>query len=200
VTYQKQDWVEDVTLVDATHMNHIEDGIAVGSPSYATTLPASPVDGQEAILVDNIANPSYQWRFRYNAGSTSPYKWEFVGGSPAQGYDSTFTGLPTATWASFAPTITLARAGEYFCVTQLSTIAPAGAATQYYYGASVNGATPTGPYGGFGPSGGPEIGFVVENELLTVAAGAAVTVGAYSSAAGAGTKERRLWITPKRVA
>src|SRR6516164_9624771 len=47
---------------------------------YGTTLPASPVDGQEAILVDSITNPTYQWRLRYNAGSTSAYKWEFVGG------------------------------------------------------------------------------------------------------------------------
>jgi hypothetical protein len=52
------------------------------SPSYGTTLPASPADGMEHILVDSISNPTYQWRFRYNAGSTSAYKWEFIGGSP----------------------------------------------------------------------------------------------------------------------
>jgi hypothetical protein len=49
---------------------------------YGTSLPASPYDGQEAVLVDSISNPSYQWRFRYNAGSASSYKWEFIGGSP----------------------------------------------------------------------------------------------------------------------
>ena len=56
----------------------------VPSPSqttYGTTLPASPVDGQEAILVDSTTSPTYYWRFRYNAGSTSAYKWEFVGGA-----------------------------------------------------------------------------------------------------------------------
>lgn len=52
------------------------------APPYGTTLPPNPVDGQEAILVDSIANPAWQWRFRYNAQATSPYKWEFVGGAP----------------------------------------------------------------------------------------------------------------------
>jgi len=53
-------------------------------PGYGTTLPASPSDGQMAILVDSLTNPTYQWKFRYNASSTSPYKWEFVGGPPLQ--------------------------------------------------------------------------------------------------------------------
>jgi hypothetical protein len=50
--------------------------------SFGTTLPSNPVDGQEAILVDSITSPTYQWRFRYNAQSTSSAKWEFIGGSP----------------------------------------------------------------------------------------------------------------------
>jgi hypothetical protein len=49
---------------------------------YGTSLPGTPVDGQEAILVSSITNPTYTWRFRYNAQSTSAYKWEFIGGSP----------------------------------------------------------------------------------------------------------------------
>jgi hypothetical protein len=50
-------------------------------PAYGTTLPASPVNGQEAILVDSVTAPTYQWRFRYNASSSSIYKWEYVGGT-----------------------------------------------------------------------------------------------------------------------
>ena len=49
--------------------------------SYGVTLPTGPYDGQEAVLVDSITNPTYQWRFRWNAGSTSAYKWEYVGGA-----------------------------------------------------------------------------------------------------------------------
>ena len=60
-------------------------GIGVGAftpPTYATTLPASPADGQQAILVDSTTSPTYQWLFRYNAGSSQTDKWEFVGGIP----------------------------------------------------------------------------------------------------------------------
>src|SRR4029077_4179119 len=63
-----------------------------GKPTYGTTLPANPVDVQEAILVDSVTAPSWQWRFRYNANSTSAWKWEFIGGAPAP---ISFTGGPT---------------------------------------------------------------------------------------------------------
>jgi len=84
--------------------------------SYGTTLPGSPVDGQEAILVDSITNPSYQWRFRYNAGSTSTYKWEFIGGTDlfaeTQGTDTSTAGTPAN--LTNGPSITLPRAGDWF--------------------------------------------------------------------------------------
>ena len=51
-------------------------------PGYGTTLPGSPTDGQEYVLVDSLTAPTYVWRFRYNASSASAYKWEFIGGSP----------------------------------------------------------------------------------------------------------------------
>jgi hypothetical protein len=84
---------------------------------YGTTLPASPVDGQEAILVDSVTNPSYQWRFRYNASSSSAYKWEFVGGAraslgplPTSGFNFTST---TPISLTGGPSFTLPRAGNY---------------------------------------------------------------------------------------
>jgi len=85
--------------------------------TYSTSLPASPVDGQEAILVDSVTNPSYQWRFRWNAGSTSAYKWEFVGGTQAWLHNETGTYItPANTWvnpigASFQ--FVVPRSGEY---------------------------------------------------------------------------------------
>jgi len=86
-------------------------------PTYATTLPASPVDGQEAILVDSVTNPTYQWRFRWNAGSSSAYKWEFVGGSPASNEITTAETLATtggyADLATVGPRIFVPRAGDY---------------------------------------------------------------------------------------
>ena len=84
---------------------------------YGTTLPGSPVNGQEAILVDSLTAPTYQWRFRYNAGSASAYKWEFIGGSDASHAIATQEALGTASaWANLAtngPLIVVPRAGEY---------------------------------------------------------------------------------------
>jgi hypothetical protein len=69
-------------VVTAGMMNaHVRDNLNAVNPDPATTLP-SPSHGLVALLVDSTTNPSYQWRFRYNANSTSPYKWEFVGGTP----------------------------------------------------------------------------------------------------------------------
>jgi hypothetical protein len=87
-------------------------------PAYGTSLPTSPVNGQEAILVDSVTNPSYQWRFRYNANSVSTYKWEYIGGTPwvshvASGFSSTalFTAFTTD---PSGPRLTVPRSGEYF--------------------------------------------------------------------------------------
>jgi len=84
---------------------------------YGTTLPASPTDGQLAILVDSLTNPTYQWQFRYNLGSTSAYKWEFVGGSI---YSSGPTGAlnnfsTTSVWTDLTsgPGLTVPRSGVY---------------------------------------------------------------------------------------
>jgi len=82
---------------------------------YGTSLPVSPVDGQEAILVDSLTAPTYQWRFRYNAGSSSAYKWEFVGGAPPRVASAASQSISSTSPVSFSPAVsaTLARAGEY---------------------------------------------------------------------------------------
>jgi hypothetical protein len=85
---------------------------------YGTSLPASPTDGQEAILVDSVTNPSYQWRFRYNAGSTSSYKWEFIGGVAASSEIAAGQAFSSSTYidvATVGPQLTLPRAGDYIC-------------------------------------------------------------------------------------
>jgi len=81
--------------------------------NYGTTLPPSPADGQEAILVDSVTAPTYQWRFRYNAGHTSDaYKWEFVGGTPWEQI-----GIGGAFWGTFEGTISTG-------FTRLTTVGP----------------------------------------------------------------------------
>jgi len=124
MAYTKQIWTDNVTPVDKVHMDHIEDGIVTldtgmasyaGKPTYGTTLPASPIDGQEAILVDSTTNPSFVWRFRYNAGSTSAYKWEFIGGAPIAPPLGGSMASGATTWTNLVggPTIVVPRSGEY---------------------------------------------------------------------------------------
>jgi hypothetical protein len=101
-----------------------DDGSWQGISAYGTTLPGSPVDGQQAVLVDSTTNPTYIWQFRYNAGSSSAYKWEFIGGSPAStvitiGHSTTTVGA----WADLStvgPSFVVPRAGDYFVVLTVS--------------------------------------------------------------------------------
>jgi len=92
---------------------------AAASVGYGTTLPASPVDGQEYIFVDSTTSPTYQWRFRYNTGSSNTDKWEFIGGIPARAFvvtTETTTSLTAADLATVGPSFTVPRAGIYSVV------------------------------------------------------------------------------------
>src|SRR4029077_19617212 len=163
--YVQQPWTDNVTPVDAAHMSHIENGIAavdanastalVGKPSYGTTLPASPVDAQEAILVDSVTNPTYQWRFRFNAGSTSPYKWEFVGGpSCRRGHSGSavLNTLPAVSGYYYDSGCVMSspRAGDYQIDGWVSVDLVSGAST-YFILSAFAGAGLAGPYRVDGP-------------------------------------------------
>lgn len=82
---------------------------------YGTSLPGSPSDGDEYILVDSTSAPTYQWRFRYNAGSSSAYKWEFIGGAPWSGSGAGTASLTSTTYIALggSPAFTLPNAGDY---------------------------------------------------------------------------------------
>ena len=81
----------------------------------ATTLPASPTDGQQAILVDSTSAPTYAWLFQYLLAAS---EWIFLGGSPASSADNTNTARSLSTNGSYQdftgqPTFTIPRAGKY---------------------------------------------------------------------------------------
>lgn len=92
-------------------------GGVTGDEGYGTSLPPTPVNGQEYTLVDSVTAPTYRWRFRYNGGSSSPYKWEFVGGSPFTKYVAAAEGTTSVTpnFVNLATPMefTLPRAGDY---------------------------------------------------------------------------------------
>lgn len=89
---------------------------AGSSAGYGTSFPGSPADGDEFVLVDSTTAPTYQWRFRYNAGSSNTNKWEFIGGTALQ---ATWTGSVTVDGdglyhsLSTPVSVTVPRAGVY---------------------------------------------------------------------------------------
>lgn len=100
-------WVRSsVTRVGATSL------IPAGR---GTSLPTSPYDGQEFVLTDSLTAPTYNWRFRYNAGSTSAYKWEFVGGAPLTQVVNTQENTTSSAFVELATAlrITVPVAGDY---------------------------------------------------------------------------------------
>ena len=93
----------------------IKESNSFGNAGYGTSLPASPTDGMEYVLVDSTTLPTYQWRFRYNNGSSNTHKWEFVGGAPLRPAIS--GGISTSSTAyvdlTSGPSVTVPRAGVY---------------------------------------------------------------------------------------
>ena len=73
-------WVVGEIVTAAIQNTHVRDNLRTLYPDYGTTLPGSPYDSKEAILVDSITDPTYRWHLRYNNASTSSYKWECIGG------------------------------------------------------------------------------------------------------------------------
>ena len=76
--------------------------------------PGSPVDGQVWIATAAGSNGEI-WAFRYNSGSGSSFKWEFLGGSAIKSNVDTDENTGTAPYIDLATaqSITLSRAGDY---------------------------------------------------------------------------------------
>lgn len=94
--------------------------------SFVTTLPSSPVDGQEVYYqsttaggggTNTMADVGAVWHLRYRAASSSAYKWEFVGGTSishsAPGGTTGAGGTFAALASGSAPVIVLPVAGDY---------------------------------------------------------------------------------------
>ena|SRR5215831_8195847 len=171
---------------------------ASGGASYGTTLPSNPVDGQEAVLVDSVTNPTYQWRFRYNAGSTSAYKWEFVGGSGVVAEYSTppQTISPAGAWTTVPqPSFTIPRAGEYaMSLSALITIPAAGSTNIAIDGGGEDAAR----VAGFQTAVG-DFSLSRTEYIRTWVASKVLQVGLYSSQANTQISRIEMCVRPKRV-
>jgi hypothetical protein len=120
MVYTPTNWVDGSTPLNRTNMMNIENELALLDPRVPTapapvlsaTPPGSPVDGQLWFFPADAAGTV--WQFRYNAGSASAYKWEFVGGAAlVAAYLAAQPVGPATTWVPGAPYISIPRNGEY---------------------------------------------------------------------------------------
>jgi hypothetical protein len=84
-----------------------------GAPGPSTTLPGSPGNAQQAILVDSVSAPTYAWHLQY---STPAAKWVFIGGFPMYAEVQTVEACTVTAYGALAtagPSVTLPVAGTY---------------------------------------------------------------------------------------
>jgi len=176
-----------------------------GVPTIGATPPASPVDGQIWMFPVDAAN-GVMWHFRYNAGSSSPYKWEFIGGPP---YYSGYAGAdtiatanawtyPSANNCDFLAT----RSGDYMgygqAVFQLNAANPG-----WFLGvanASIS-PNPPGVYSGmYQASTNVSTGVIVNGtKLIGISGGQTLRLVCYTTQVNPTFSQRSLTIIPVRV-
>jgi hypothetical protein len=149
-------WVVSEVVTAALMNTHIRDNLLNAHYEYGTTLPATPSDGQLAILVDSTTAPTYRWTFRFNS-AISANKWEFIGGTPMVSAVQATLGHANVTTYRFSSTLlTVPRAGLYDTIIHsqshnggggaLYTVGVAGAADDTFAGYPTGGNPAPGMY------------------------------------------------------
>ena len=85
--------------------------------ALSTGPPSNPSDGDIWIATGVDSNGTI-WQFRYNLGSSSSYKWEFLGGPPMIATVASASTLDSASYTdptsgTTGPAIALTRPGDY---------------------------------------------------------------------------------------
>ena len=85
-------------------------------PQFVSTLPTSPVDGQEIYYAAN-ATDGVIWHLRYRSGASGDYKWEYLGGASLSIYSGAnpSASLSANTWShiSTPQEISVPLAGDH---------------------------------------------------------------------------------------
>lgn len=98
-------------------MNAVREKPVVSYVTPAQFAALTPADGDEVYLVADSSTGTI-WHFRYNAGSSSAYKWEFLGGpalySNITPQEQIGTSGSLVDLTTVGPSITLPRGGNYY--------------------------------------------------------------------------------------
>lgn len=179
---------------------------AITVSDFASGPPASPSSGDiwVATNADSLAD-GIRWQFQYNAGSSSAYKWEFIGGPPVQVFSPTGNG-----WASggnyndVGAYYTTIRSGDWSIFTHLSSDNTTGVATHFYFGVADNSTTTVNRVLDevYSPLSGTLFNLTGRDRLNNVTAGHVIyTNGATSAGSGsAAVSYAQMALTPIRVA
>jgi hypothetical protein len=160
----------------------------------------TPVDGLEVYLrVDDAAG--VVWHLRYNAGSSSAYKWEFIGGPPLNATMPDYDSIASATFVAGAhngPLITLPRNGDYIAAFNADVRPPA--SVWAGCGVAWPGSGPTNDEAiwAYGGTGGTTATNAATIKRTGVTAGVA-TMHFFSQAGSALMGRRWMTITPVRL-
>lgn len=177
-----------------------------------TFPPSAPADGDLAVFLPDPVNlPGVRWLLMYNASSSSPYKWEVLGGSQAM-YSTidTYENIPAAdgTWKNLAtdgPFVTAPRAGDYECRAGCVASSAGSIRNDMFAGIAQGNGSPLAPLidAIISQSGyAPEIPLSTDVLHLGVALGTALKLRYLVAVGGsAGTQFGRRWIsvTPRRI-
>jgi hypothetical protein len=190
------------TPITEAAMDYIENGIALHAPDYATTLPGSPSNGKETILVDSTSAPTYHWRLRYNSTTA---KWHYIGGTPAFSQvltaelcsSTTYVALTTA-----GPSFALPVAGDYIVEIGTQAVYVGGAFDFAYmsYDIGGTGAVDADAIGKFSPTITGAVGALAKAKLKTGLT--AVTLTAKYKTTGTQTLnffDRWMRVTPVKI-
>lgn len=171
--------------------------------SYGASPPASPVDGQMWVFPADATN-GVNWMFRYNAGSASAYKWEFIGGAPiyaAVTADESL-GASTGSWVNvttIGPDVSAARPGDYRAdVRARCNCANAGLVHLGVANASVS-STAVGTWASASLAAGAYADLAAQTSITGVSGGQTLRATYFSNIAAATYGLRSLTVTPVRV-
>lgn len=182
----------------------IGDQVTVTLCDRGTSFPASPNDQDEYAYLADATN-GVVWRFKYNSGSSSSYKWEFVGGPclyaevlTAETTTSTsFTNLATA-----GPSIIVPLAGDYMIEWGFLGVSAVAGLSTLFCGPNIGGTAPTDPTDTIDiTTSGASTSITGSRQRIYTALSAATTVKLQYKTDGANDTFRCRWarITPRRV-